>query len=162
MTDKQELEVALIYKNGAFVPYDQFQDQECSSRFVDGQPYIFKVEAMRASSKRTWLQNRAMHLYLKMLADALNDAGVDMKSVLNHMKGGFSVMCTMERLKENVWKPMQEAMFQVKSTTKLDTDQVCKVYENVNIFTAREFGVSIPFPDRFGQMYESMKDDYGT
>ena len=139
--------------------------------------------------KRTEQQNKAIHVFCRELAKALNDAGHGMKDV---MLGGqlqlfydlhqevikllhadeilyndFSVdlrklrqtmsaikierlikeiPCTEENIKEDVWKPIQKAMFNKSSTTMMERLEVSEVYETVNRFTAERFGVSVPFP----------------
>jgi hypothetical protein len=95
---------------------------------------------------RTEPQNRAIHLYLEMLAEALNDAGY-------HFNDGkviqVDVDFTKENLKESVWRKVQQAMYPEKtSTTQLSTGEVSRVYENINRLMSERCGVHVPFPSR--------------
>lgn len=85
-----------------------------------------------------------MHLYFTMLADALNDAGLDMKKVL---KPTIDISWTPESIKTYLWKPIQEAIYQKESTTKLDTKQVGKIYEVLNRHLGEKLEIHVPFPN---------------
>lgn len=93
--------------------------------------------------QRTITQNKAMHLYFTLLANSLNDAGLDMKKVL---KPSIDINWTPEAVKEYLWKPIQDAMFQKDSTTKLNTKQVGQIYEVLNRHLGEKLEVHIPFP----------------
>jgi hypothetical protein len=94
---------------------------------------------------RTSQQNRALHLYLTMLSDALNDAGLDQRKVL---KPGVSIPWTPSAAKEQLWRPIQVALFQKESTTELDkTKELDKVHEVLMRHLGEKFGIEyIPFP----------------
>ena len=94
--------------------------------------------------QRTSQQNRSMHLYFAQLAEALNDAGLDMQTTMKHYK--VEVPWTPESVKEVIWKLVQDKMFGKRSTTELTTEQVNQVYEVVNRFTVKLGMESIPFP----------------
>jgi hypothetical protein len=96
---------------------------------------------------RTIKQNSSIHKYCSILADKFNDAGLDMLAVLKVKE--VSVPWSMDRVKDILWKGIQEAMFNSTSTTKLETDQVSKVYETMNRHTSQNLGVSVDFPNRF-------------
>ena len=98
---------------------------------------------------RTTAQNSAIHLFCKMLANSFNDAGLDMLAVLKVKK--VSVPWSMEKVKDVLWREIQEAMFGTRSTTKLDTKQVSQVHDVLNRHTAENFGISLDFPSRFGR-----------
>jgi len=99
----------------------------------------YKVK--KESEVRTLAQNRAMHLYFTELANALNDAGYDIPTVI---KAGVSI--TPFVVKEFLWKPIQKAVLGKKSTTSLQTKEVTLVYENLNRIVGEKFGVSVSFP----------------
>lgn len=94
---------------------------------------------------RTLKQNRAMHQYCEDIARTLNEAGLDMRAVL---KPGVEISWTKEMVKEYLWKPVQRLKFGSRSTTELTTDQVSKVYEDLNRHLGVEFGEHSPFPSR--------------
>ena len=93
--------------------------------------------------KRTLTQNRAIHLYFKWLADALNDAGYDIAATLQE---DFEIPWNEHTVKELIWRQVQDVISGKGSTTKLDTAEVGKIYEIINRHLSNTKGVSVPFP----------------
>jgi len=92
--------------------------------------------------QRTGLQNRALHKYFELMADDLSDAGYSVQEVCT-----LPIQWTKENFKENIWKPVQKAMFpDITSTTQLNTVQLNQVYEQINMIIGEKFGVSHNFP----------------
>ena len=121
---------------------------------VKDKPYIFNNDVMtpldsdkvyeiieKKTDKRTIVQNSAMHKYFSLVAEALNDAGLDMKQVIK-----ADVQWSMFSVKEYMWKAIQKAVLGKESTTLLKKDEIDVVYENMNRLTASKFGINIPFP----------------
>ena len=99
--------------------------------------------------KRTLKQNNAIHLYCELLAKELNTLGLDMRVVL---KPDYRIWWTTESIKENIFKPVVNAMYSVDSTTKLEKQQVDKVHEQIMQMLGEKFGVEyIPFPSIEGK-----------
>lgn len=94
---------------------------------------------------RTLTQNAAIHKYFSMLAESLNNAGLDVHKTMRH---DVAIPWTDTLIKELMWRKVQKAMFDVDSTTKLDTAQVSEVYEVINRHIASTFGVSVIFPSK--------------
>ena len=94
---------------------------------------------------RTRKQNKSMHKYFELLAEALNDAGYDMKKVL---KPEIDIPWTKESVKSHLWKPIQEAMFDKEHTSDTDTVEPSAVYETLNRHTSEKLGVSVPWPQK--------------
>lgn len=92
---------------------------------------------------RTLPQNRSLHLYCTMLADALNDSGQDMRKTL---KPEIDIPWTMENIKNLMFKPIIKAMFDVDSTKDLDSKQISEAYEVLNRHTAEKLGISVIWP----------------
>jgi hypothetical protein len=84
-----------------------------------------------------------MHKYFDMLAQALNDAGLDMRATL---KEGVDIPWDAYTIKRDIWKPIQVAKFDIESTGDLETPQVGKIYEILNRHLSDRFGVHVPFP----------------
>lgn len=95
--------------------------------------------------QRTLTQNRALHMFCQNLADTLNDAGLDQKKVL---KPEVDIPWTMEAVKEGLWKPLQEAVTGLKSTTKPETSQYSAIYELLNRHLTMKLGIHEPWPVR--------------
>ncbi len=110
---------------------------------------IIVVEAKEWRT-RTDQQRKAIEVYCAELGTALNGAGLDMRAVLAAMKEGVEIPWSQDLVKEIIWRRIQVAMIEKKSTTRLTPEQVSKVYEVVNRFTAERFGISMPFPNRYG------------
>lgn len=129
-------------------------DSEDVKAIGDKQTVVCDVKGDK--SRRTTLQNRALHKFCSLLSEALNSSGWDMKRTLSKQA---EIPWNADTAKQWLWKPIQKAMFNKESTTELDTNEVSQVYEVLNRHTSSKFGVSIPFPDRFNQMYEQLKGE---
>jgi len=110
---------------------------------INGQSTIV-CDVKGERSKRTTLQNRAMHKWWSIISKKLNDAGWTKKKYYEVKE--VDIDWTPESFGEDVWRGIQEAMYQHRSTSKLETDQVSKVYEVVNKHIGNTCGVSEPFP----------------
>ena len=93
--------------------------------------------------KRTNRQNRALHLMFKLLADELNDAGLDLRKTLRQ---DIEIPWNGDMVKEYIWRPVQQAQLGKKSTTQLSSKDVDKVFETINRHLAERFGMHVPFP----------------
>lgn len=92
--------------------------------------------------QRTLRQNNALHKYFEMVAETLNEAGLEMKKVLEN---SVDIPWSKETIKELIWRPIQEAQLKKKSTTKLSVKDVDIIFETVNRFLST-LGIHIPFP----------------
>lgn len=91
---------------------------------------------------RTPRQNRALHLYFQKMAETLNDAGLDMRTVL---KPGVEIPWSKESVKNYLWKPVQSLQLGKESTTELTTKEIDLVFETVNRVLSKH-GIHQPFP----------------
>jgi len=134
------------YKDGVpcYQPISADDQKAC-----EGKAVLFAEPKPKGT--RTSKQNRALHLFLRKLSDALNDAGLDMKKVI---KEEVDIPWSDKTVKEYLWHPVQKALLQKESTKDLETDEVSKVYEVLNNHIASKFGVSVPFPEIFQLLYE--------
>ena len=92
---------------------------------------------------RTSQQNSALHKGCELLADALNDAGYDMKRTL---KEDVDIPWSKDSVKEYLFRPIMQAMLSKESTVELSTKEVSEVWTVLNRHLAMKFGISIPFP----------------
>lgn len=97
--------------------------------------------------QRTNQQSKAMHVYCGLLAEAMNDAGYDIRKVLE-MRPTLEIPWSKDLVKENLWRPIQKAMLNKESTKDPDRSEYTKVYETLNNFTATHFGIGLPFPSK--------------
>lgn len=86
-----------------------------------------------------------MHKLFTMLSETLNDAGLDQRKVL---KPSVSIPWTPKAVKENLWRPIQEAMYHKKSTTELGKqEEITQIHAVLMRHLSEKFGVEyIPFP----------------
>jgi hypothetical protein len=96
--------------------------------------------------QRTGSQNNALHKYCELLAEALNDRGLEMSHEV--FEGDVELSWTKSAVKEKLWKPIQEAMFNKKSTTKANRNEYSKVYDQLNKHLIDRHGVSVPWPEK--------------
>lgn len=92
---------------------------------------------------RTKRQNNALHLFFTLLADELNNAGLDMKKTL---KPTVDIPWTGETIKEYIWRPIMEAQLKKSSTTEMTTKELDQVFETINRHMGEKFGIHVPFP----------------
>jgi len=104
---------------------------------------------------RTGQQNRSLHKYLSMIAEALADSGQDMRKIVT-----LPIRPTMENVKESMFKPVMSALYpDIESTAKLTTIELQAVYEVFNAAVGERLGVSFPFPSLDEQINESRVAD---
>lgn len=113
----------------------------------------YEIEIQKIGKNRTSQQNRALHKYFELLAEALNDAGYDMRKTLRE---DIEIPWTAETIKENLWRPCQKAYLRKESTTQLQTDEIDKIYDIINREIGQRTGVSVMFPS-IEQLMESEK-----
>ncbi len=103
------------------------------------------VELKEKRKTRTLKQNSSIHLYCEMIAEVLNDFGVTHK--FKGIRGkDLEVRFTMILVKEVIWKPIQMALFDKKSTTELTTKEVTEIVEPLEKFIAENYAIDLPFP----------------
>lgn len=83
----------------------------------------------KKNKQRTVQQNRALHKLFQMWADALNDAGKDMRVVL---KPEVEIPWSKDSIKNHLWRPIQKVYLGKSSTTELTRGEIDKVYDVVN------------------------------
>lgn len=109
--------------------------------------YKYITVVVSNDQQRTKKQNDALHLYLRLLAQALNDSGQGYVFKFN----GRDTQCewTMETVKERLWHPMQIAITDKKSSKDLTIDELIRVHKNFELaIIERCEGLRVPFPDK--------------
>lgn len=101
--------------------------------------YIKKLEK---GGGRSLSQNNAMWLYLTMLSQELNQAGLPMQKVVK-----VDIDWDKDNAMKYLWKPILKAKFDKTSTRSQKKAEVSEVYEHLNRLTAEKWGLSIPFPN---------------
>ena len=105
---------------------------------------------------RTIPQNNSLHLYLTLVADELDKKGFTMQDVVKAIRRA-EIRPTMEAIKAVVWKPLQQIITGVESTTKIKTSDVDRVYETMNKWLGDNFdGIHVPFPSNEQKQLENL------
>lgn len=101
-------------------------------------------EIKKLSNSRTSKQNRALHLYFRFISDELNNLGLEF-----HYQGlkinNLSSRYTEHIVKEFIWRPIQVALFDVDSTSKINTIQMNEIIDVITKHFA-EKGIYLAFP----------------
>lgn len=119
-------------KRGGYEDYLWKQDGE-----------LVTIEILNISNQRTLPQNRAIHKWCELVAEELNDAGLDIKKFY---EGGMDIPWSKETVKEHIWKVgMEYHHLPDTSTTKLTRTQVNEVYDICNRALGAR-GVHVDFP----------------
>ncbi len=113
----------------------------CYVAGIRGYRYMIDKE----HKQRTIQQNKALHLFCGQYAEALNDAGLDMKRTL---KPEIDIPWTPENVKNHLFKPILEALTGKSSTADMDTVDPSKVCDIINRFMAEKYGISVEWPNR--------------
>ena len=127
----------------------------------------FKQDLIDLEGKEVWIsiekfkkfrsdqQNRALHLYFNLLAEELNQHGMDMKHFLKVDISWSGLM-----VKELLWKPLQKIHLGEKSTTRLKTEDINKIWDILNrVITERSGGnINVAFPSIESLSEEDFKD----
>lgn len=104
------------------------------------------IDLLEKKNTRTTRQNSALHLLFTIISSQLNEMG--MEFTYYGLKGQeLSVMHTPDLVKNFIWRPIQIALFDIKSTTKINTEQINKIVDVLAKFFADK-GVVIQFPSK--------------
>ena len=127
---------------------DQANDllARCYNAITDLQDQVPKPKT--DAQLRTEQQRKAIEVYCREMANAINDAGYEFTAFIERKKQrGVETPWSQALFKDEVWRPVQQAYLKKQSTTRLRPDEVTKVYEIVNAKMAEVAGVSMNFPN---------------
>ena len=136
------MNITLKLENGHFVPYDKLEKDKLD-KLKDG---IYQVKLSNLDL-RTLTQNRAFHLYFTMVAVQLNNSGLYINKLIKEEKYKADIDWSGNLVKEQLWKPIQNAILDKKSTTQLEKAEVDRVYNTLNRYLSG-MGIIVPFPNR--------------
>lgn len=112
------------------------------------------TEVVIEDQPRTTKQNSSMWKYCEKLAEALNDAGFTQESY--PFRQGLQIPWTKNSVMEVFWRPVQAAMVEAESTTKLSTKDVQAIYQALDRAMSERTGVHVEWPCRESQMMEAL------
>lgn len=122
------------------------EDKERSFKWVVDQLHEIpegKYEVVIRKRQRTSKQNRAMHVFFRWIAEALNEAHMYFEK--NFFKDNYELEWSPKMVKELIWRPIQMAKFKKKSTTKLTTSEFTSVADAIQANFFKK-GVILSFP----------------
>jgi hypothetical protein len=97
------------------------------------------IDLIEKKNTRTTKQNIALHLLFTIVSSQLNEMC---------LKGQqLSMRHTPHLVKEMVWKPIQKALFDIDSTTKINTQQINEIVDVLSKFFGDK-GIVIQFPSK--------------
>lgn len=100
---------------------------------------------LQAPTTRTAKQNASFHLYCTMLAQELNERGLEMNILLEKW---IDVPWSKDTVKSLLWKPILDVYSSKKSTTKMTTKETQEIFEILNRHLGEKFGVHVPWPSQ--------------
>lgn len=116
------------------------------------------IELKKVEDTRTNLQNRALHLYFEHVANALLEVGYDYV-YCNPFDGELiHVPFTKDLVKNYIWRPLQEKMFEVESTTKLTTKMIDDILTVLSSWLG-EKNQTVNFPCQFDLLVKRMNEN---
>ena len=114
----------------------------------------YEVTIKKVTKTRTIPQNNSMWVWLTSMSKRFNDAGYDRIKTLKILRSRPEIEIPNDKdsFYQDVWMPAQRAIFPEKTgSSKLTTEEMQKVYETLNRYLGKTFGISEPWPDRFGR-----------
>ena len=124
-------------ERGQLIPYSD-EDERKLKKMQDGACYVVEIKNL---DMRTLQQNKALHKYFSLVAEALNDKQLTVKTIIK-----ADIEWNPISVKSLLWKPIQEAVLQKKSTTELKRKEIEDVYDTINRALGEKFGIHVPFP----------------
>lgn len=121
------------------------------------------LKTVSVEQGRTGLQNNALHKGLELIAQALNDAGLDIRATL---KPEVEIPWTKETVKEYLFRPVMKLATGKESTKQLSkVGEIEKVWDIVMRHLSQNHGIEyIPFPSNesvgLTQLKNLKNDDY--
>lgn len=104
------------------------------------------IELKQLSDKRSSLQNRSLHKFFVVIADELNELGMEFQYF--GLKGEvLSTRYTTNIVKNHFWRQIQKTLFNIESTKDINTKQINDITDVIVKFFGDK-GVYIEFPNR--------------
>lgn len=96
-------------------------------------------------SRRTLAQNNALWKFYELLAEELNEKGLDLRTTI---RDEIDIPWTKNSVHDYLWLPIQKSMFGTKSTTKLDkTEQINAIWDTLNRALTERFNGEVVCPN---------------
>lgn len=96
------------------------------------------------TQQRTTQQNKAIHAWMRELAVEFNNRGLYVQKVL---KPTWEIEWTEQLVKDNIVRPIAEAVAKTNHTSELSTKQFSQVVDIIDKNLLQKFDVDLPFSD---------------
>lgn len=114
--------ISLKIINGQIVPYSE-KDKKEIEKLKDNAIYGVKFGML---DKRTLQQNKLIHVFCNNVASALNNQGKYITDVIQ-----YETQWSMQKVKDLIYRPVMEKIYDKKSTTKLNRDELNDIFDTV-------------------------------
>lgn len=94
--------------------------------------------------QRTTQQNRRLHQWMRELANELNDRGLYVQQVL---KPTWEIQWTEELVKDNIVRPIAEAVAKKHHTHELTKKELSEVVDIIDKNLLTKFNINMPFSE---------------
>ncbi len=95
-------------------------------------------------NKRTIQQNKRLHQWMRELAEEFNNRGLYVQQIL---KPTWEIEWTEQLVKDNIIRPIAEAIAKTEHTSELNKQQLQKVLDIVDKNLLQKWQINIPFSD---------------
>lgn len=112
------------------------------------------VAANGPKRPKTDAQRNAFHVWLRLLAEELNAAGLDQRVVFEQMREGVERPWTLETCKDNLWRPLQQAMVKKAFTEELKINEHDEIYSVLHRWLVSKGFPCPPWPNKWSK-YEN-------
>ena len=112
--------------------------------------YMVTITPIDGSKKpKTDAQRNAFHVWLGLLAEELNASGCDQRAVFEQMREGVDIPWTKLTVKDNLWKPIQEAVVQKAFTEDLKINEHDEIYSVLHRWLVSKGFPCPPWPNKW-------------
>ena len=144
----------IAQEDGSLVPFSEMMREECLKMYEPGQMIKADICALHGKKARTFQQNKALHLWYRQVAGWLVGAGLSVEGVLTHYRK-IEIDWSETLVKELIWRPIQEAIHDKKSTAQLTTTEIQEVHQMVDRFFVERMQITPPaWPDQYNMSLE--------
>ena len=107
------------------------------------------VPADGSKRPKTDAQRNAFHVWCGLLAEELNAAGFDQRVVFAAMREGVDIPWAKLTVKENLWKPIQQAVVQKAFTEDLKINEHDEIYSVLHRWLVSKEFPCPPWPSKW-------------
>lgn len=107
------------------------------------------VPADGSKRPKTDAQRNAFHVWLRLLAEELNAAGLDQRVVFEQMREGVERPWTLETCKDNLWRPLQQVMVKKAFTEELKINEHDEIYNVLHRWLVSKGFPCPPWPNKW-------------